>query len=134
MVSYFWSYRFGLPIWRYDVGSLKDEILEGKTGLVFKPADPVDLATTIERYFASDLFLDLDNRRPQMHEPTPPSATPGMSSAKSLCRIYAELLGEGGSVGTGRPDSDTPDVSPGTHPEREDTTCLPKDNCRSTRH
>jgi hypothetical protein len=30
---------------------------------VFRPEDPVDLAATVERYFASDLFTNLDSRR-----------------------------------------------------------------------
>jgi glycosyltransferase involved in cell wall biosynthesis len=59
----FLGYSFGLPILAADVGDLKDEIVEGETGFVFKPEDPVVLAKTIERYFSSDLFLDLNNRR-----------------------------------------------------------------------
>jgi glycosyltransferase involved in cell wall biosynthesis len=62
----FLGYSFGLPILAADVGPLREEILEGKTGFVFRPQDSVDLATTIERYFASDLFADLENRRPQI--------------------------------------------------------------------
>jgi len=45
------------------VGSFKDEIVEGKTGSIFKPEDPADLARSIEQYFASDLFTGLTNRR-----------------------------------------------------------------------
>ena len=37
--------------------------MEGKTGFVFRPEDPVDLAATIEQYFASDLFANLKARR-----------------------------------------------------------------------
>ena len=59
----FLGYNFGLPVLAADVGSLKDEIVEGKTGFAFRPEDPADLARTIERYFASDLFADLNNRR-----------------------------------------------------------------------
>ncbi len=55
----FLGYSFGLPVIAADVGALKDEIVEGKTGFVFKPEDPIDLAATIERYFASDLFANL---------------------------------------------------------------------------
>ena len=40
----FSGYSFGLPVLAADVGSLKDEIVEGKTGFVFQPEDPVDLA------------------------------------------------------------------------------------------
>jgi glycosyltransferase involved in cell wall biosynthesis len=59
----FLSYSFGLPVLAADVGSLKDDIVEGRTGFVFKPEDPVDLARTIETYFASDLYRDLIKRR-----------------------------------------------------------------------
>jgi glycosyltransferase involved in cell wall biosynthesis len=52
-----------VPILAADVGSLKDEIIEGRTGFAFKPEDHVDLAKTIERYFASDLFANLSSRR-----------------------------------------------------------------------
>jgi D-inositol-3-phosphate glycosyltransferase len=59
----FLGYSFGLPVLAADVGALKDEIVEGKTGFVFKPEDPVDLARAIDRYFASDLFTNLATRR-----------------------------------------------------------------------
>ena len=59
----FLGYSFGLPVIAADVGALKEEIVEGKTGFVFKPEDPVDLAATIERYFASELFTNLSGRR-----------------------------------------------------------------------
>jgi D-inositol-3-phosphate glycosyltransferase len=59
----FLGYSFGLPVLAADVGSLRDEIVEGETGFVFKPEDPADLAQTIERYFASDLFADLSCRK-----------------------------------------------------------------------
>jgi len=59
----FLGYSFGLPVLAADVGSLKEDIIEGETGLIFKPQDPDDLARVIEQYFSSDLFLDLANRR-----------------------------------------------------------------------
>lgn len=64
----FLGYSFGLPILAADVGSLKDDIVEGKTGFVFKPEDPVDLARAIERYFASDLYTDLSWRRQEIRD------------------------------------------------------------------
>src|ERR1700693_2945002 len=60
------GYSFGLPILAADVGSLKDEIVEGRTGFVFRPEDPDDLAKTIERYLASDLFANLSGRRQEI--------------------------------------------------------------------
>jgi glycosyltransferase involved in cell wall biosynthesis len=60
----FTGHNFGLPALVADVGSLKDDIVEGRTGFVFRPADPVDLARALEEYFSSDLFANLDARRP----------------------------------------------------------------------
>jgi len=46
----FLGHSFGLPVLAADVGSLKDDIVEGRNGFVFKPEDPVDLARVLERY------------------------------------------------------------------------------------
>jgi len=62
----FLGYGFGVPALAADVGSLKDDVVEGKTGFTFKPEDPEDLATTIERFFASDLYTDLPARRQEI--------------------------------------------------------------------
>jgi glycosyltransferase involved in cell wall biosynthesis len=59
----FLGYSFGLPAIAADVGCLKEEIIEGKTGFVFKPQDPSDLARIINQYFGSSLFQELQNRR-----------------------------------------------------------------------
>jgi glycosyltransferase involved in cell wall biosynthesis len=59
----FLGYNFGLPVIASDVASLREEIIEGKTGFVFKPRDSSDLAKTIHRYFESDLFRNLESRR-----------------------------------------------------------------------
>jgi glycosyltransferase involved in cell wall biosynthesis len=64
----FLGYSFGLPILAADVGDLKEEIVEGHTGFVFNPEDPVHLAKTIERYFSSELFSDLNNRRKKISD------------------------------------------------------------------
>jgi len=64
----FTGHNFGLPALVADVGSLKDDIVEYKTGFVFRPEDPVDLARTIEKYFASDLFANLNSRRQEIRD------------------------------------------------------------------
>jgi glycosyltransferase involved in cell wall biosynthesis len=64
----FLGYSFGLPAIASDVGTLKEEIIEGQTGFLFKPRDSSDLAKTIRRYFTSELFSGLDGRRPQIKE------------------------------------------------------------------
>jgi D-inositol-3-phosphate glycosyltransferase len=59
----FLGYSFGLPAIAADVGSLKEEIIEGDTGFVFKARDSSDLASKIDRYFKSELFHNLETRR-----------------------------------------------------------------------
>jgi D-inositol-3-phosphate glycosyltransferase len=66
----FLGHSFGLPVLAADVGSLKDDIIEGKTGFVFRPEDPVDLARAIEQYFASDLYAELNSRRREIRDYT----------------------------------------------------------------
>jgi D-inositol-3-phosphate glycosyltransferase len=62
----FLGYSFGLPVLAADVGSLKEEIVDGKTGFVFRSEDADDLARVIERYFASNLFADLSAKRQEI--------------------------------------------------------------------
>ncbi len=62
----FLGYSFGLPALAADVGSLGEDIVEHETGFLFKSKNSVDLAKTIERYFASDLFRELTVRRPRI--------------------------------------------------------------------
>ena len=64
----FLGYSFGLPALASDVGSLREEVLEGKTGFVFRPKDPAGLAKAIERYFSSDLYRDLNSRRQEIRD------------------------------------------------------------------
>ena len=62
----FLGYSFGLPAIAADVGSLKQEIIEGETGFVFKPRDSSDLARKIHNYFNSELFRNLESRRAEI--------------------------------------------------------------------
>lgn len=64
----FTGQNFGLPVLAADVGSLKDDIVEGKTGFVFRPQDPEHLASTVEQFFASDLYANLNNRRQEIRD------------------------------------------------------------------
>ena len=64
----FLGYSFGLPAIAADVGTLREEIIEGKTGFVFKPRDSSDLARQIDTYFKSELFRDLESRRLKISE------------------------------------------------------------------
>jgi D-inositol-3-phosphate glycosyltransferase len=64
----FLGYSFGLPVLAADVGALKDEVVEGKTGYVFQPEDPIDLMRTIHSYFSSPLYEELSIRRDEIRD------------------------------------------------------------------
>jgi glycosyltransferase involved in cell wall biosynthesis len=64
----FLAHSFGVPVLAADVGSLREDIVEGQNGFIFRPEDPDDLANSIERYFESDVYADLNNRRQQIRD------------------------------------------------------------------
>ncbi|HEY7292612.1 MAG TPA: glycosyltransferase family 4 protein [Vicinamibacterales bacterium] len=59
----FLAYSFGLPVLTADVGSMKEDVIEGETGFVFAPQNSDDLAKRLREYFNSPLYKDLDVRR-----------------------------------------------------------------------
>lgn len=59
----FLGYSFGLPAIVTDVGSLRESVIEGVTGFVCRPNDAMDLASTIRKYFSSELYGSLGSRR-----------------------------------------------------------------------
>jgi glycosyltransferase involved in cell wall biosynthesis len=64
----FLGYNFGLPVITADVGSLKDEIVEGRTGYVFPPRDTAALVRAVENYFGGDLYAHLKDRRQDIRD------------------------------------------------------------------
>jgi glycosyltransferase involved in cell wall biosynthesis len=62
----FLGYSFGLPVIATDVGSFKEEIVEGRTGFLCRPGDPTDLARAIQSYFGSDLYKALNKTRKEI--------------------------------------------------------------------
>lgn len=88
----FLSYSFGLPVIATEVGSFKDDIVEGRTGLVCKACDAEHLAKNIEEYFDSDLFKDLDRRREAIRKYA--NSRHSWNTVGTLTReVYARLLG-----------------------------------------
>jgi D-inositol-3-phosphate glycosyltransferase len=87
----FLGQSFGLPVLAADVGSLKNEIMEGKTGFIFISEDPVDLSRAIERYFASDIYTNLDDRRKQIRDHAAVSHSWDIVSHTTM-NLYALLL------------------------------------------
>jgi D-inositol-3-phosphate glycosyltransferase len=64
----FLAYSFGLPVVATDVGSFREEIVEGCTGFLCQPGDPAELARAIETYFASGLYRNLGTRRQEIKD------------------------------------------------------------------
>jgi len=59
----FLGQSFGLPVIVSDIGSLRDDILEGENGFVFSPGDAGELAEKLISYFKSDLYKNLPRLR-----------------------------------------------------------------------
>lgn len=64
----FLAYSYGLPVIATDVGALRDDIVEGRTGLICRPRDPADLARTIEAFFATPMFREAERTRRDIQE------------------------------------------------------------------
>jgi len=88
----FLGYGFGLPVIAADVGSLREEIVEGETGFIFKRGDSVALAETMARYFESDLFRNLEARRTKIVEYATGQYSWSTVAARTT-RVYSHLLG-----------------------------------------
>jgi glycosyltransferase involved in cell wall biosynthesis len=93
----FLAYGFGLPVIVSDVGSLREDVLEGETGFVCRPQDPLDLAKTIERYFASRLYRELASRRHQIREHMY-ERNSWDAIAQRTRSVYAEVLSRADAV------------------------------------
>jgi glycosyltransferase involved in cell wall biosynthesis len=88
----FLAYSFGLPVVATDVGSFREEIVEGKTGFLCQPGDPAELAKAIETYFASDLYKNLKVRRQDLKDYADANHS-WNAVADSTRNAYAEMLG-----------------------------------------
>lgn len=85
------GYSFGLPVIASNVGSLNEEIIEGKTGFVCKKEDSAALAQTLRKYFGSDLFTDSE----KYHAEIKAHANERYSWSivgERIIRIYSALL------------------------------------------
>jgi len=99
----FLAYSFGLPVIATSVGSLNEGIKVGETGYICEAQDSADLARTIEKYFASDLYRDLENRRSSIRAFA--LERNSWSVVGDITRnVYTALLGRGHKIGH-RPDN-----------------------------
>lgn len=89
----FLGYSFGLPVIASDVGSLREDIIEGRTGLVCRPMDATDLAAKLGEYFQSPLYRELAQRRADIQK----FANEKYSWTTAACvtrKIYGAVCGE----------------------------------------
>lgn len=87
----FIAYRFGLPVIATDVGSLREDIIEGKTGYICRPQDPIDLTEKIELYFKGDLYRNLEANRYKIIEYANEKYSWEKIGEKT-CYLYEKLL------------------------------------------
>lgn len=88
----FLAYAFGLPVVATDVGSFREEVVEGKTGFLCKPGEPAEMAKAIQTYFTSDLFKHLKFRRKEITDYA--NASHSWSAVAELtCNAYDIMLG-----------------------------------------
>jgi glycosyltransferase involved in cell wall biosynthesis len=98
----FLGYSFGLPAIVADVGSLSEDVVEGKTGFVFRARDSVDLGRAIDRYFSSELFKNLASRREQIRNYA--AERHSWDTVGQLTQVvYEALIGDERTTGAGNP-------------------------------
>lgn len=88
----FLSYSFGLPVIATDVGSFRTDIAEGENGFVCQARNATDMAATLARYFASDLYRSLETRRVDIREAANANNSWDVVAEKTR-GVYAQLLG-----------------------------------------
>jgi D-inositol-3-phosphate glycosyltransferase len=64
----FMAYNFGLPILATRVGNFENDIISGMTGFLIDTNEPSVIAKSIEEYFESSLYLNLQENREKIKE------------------------------------------------------------------
>lgn len=64
----FLSYFFGLPVVAADIGSFREDVIEGETGVLYNPDEPEALTAALQAYFAGSLYRELDDRRQEIRD------------------------------------------------------------------
>jgi D-inositol-3-phosphate glycosyltransferase len=87
------SYAQGLPVIAADVGSMKEDIVEGETGLLFRSGDVADLVSKIRAYFAADVFRNPDAKRRELRE-FAETRFSWRANVDQTCAVYDRVLQE----------------------------------------
>jgi D-inositol-3-phosphate glycosyltransferase len=89
----FLAYSFGLPVIATDVGSLKEDVIEGDTGMICRPRSAADLAEAVLAYFRSELFRQLERRRAMIRKFAMERYSWAKVAAITMA-VYSQLLDE----------------------------------------
>ncbi len=85
------GFSFGIPVIAADVGSLREDVLEGKTGFVFPPRNATALELVLEKFFAGDLYRNLGQRRREIRAHADDQYS-WSKVARITTEVYASLL------------------------------------------
>lgn len=88
----FLAFTFGLPAIASDVGSFREVVIDGRTGVLCRPMDSGDLARAIDHYFDSSLFTNLGQRRVEIAQHFKSEHSWEAVAADTL-RAYNRVLG-----------------------------------------
>jgi glycosyltransferase involved in cell wall biosynthesis len=87
----FLAYSFGLPAIVANVGSFREDVIEGRTGCLYSPDESGALAATIKRYFQTDLYKELDTRREEIRDRAETNHSWELVGRKTY-QVYQQLL------------------------------------------
>jgi D-inositol-3-phosphate glycosyltransferase len=103
----FLAYRFGLPVIATDVGAIREDLIEGRTGLICRPRDSKDLAETLEEYFNGEMFLHLEQTRSDIQRFAKDRYS-WDGIARTTQAVYDALIQNGKAGATGRRQAPLP--------------------------
>jgi glycosyltransferase involved in cell wall biosynthesis len=86
----FLAFSFGVPVIATDVGSLREDVVEG-TGVLCRPADPADLARAVAAFYTHEYHEDGDQRRDRIRRYAAESHS-WATVAERTRAVYAHLL------------------------------------------
>jgi glycosyltransferase involved in cell wall biosynthesis len=89
----FLSFSFGVPVVASDIGSFRDDVIEGWNGFLYDLNQPEALAQAIEKCFASDLYRELESRRDAIRTAAE-QAHSWETVGQATRSIYEQLLAE----------------------------------------
>lgn len=87
----FLAYRFGIPLVATDVGSFREDIIDGKTGILCERDNVISLSEAFQKYFSSPLFLHQNQTRIDIARWAEERYSWGQIG-KQTADIYAKLL------------------------------------------